>query len=51
MRNTCICRVVADDRPIAIGYKLKKKRLIEDLILNGLNMKILDHVNAHQILS
>ena len=36
---------------VAIGYKLKKKRLIEDLILNGLNMKIFDHVNAHQILS
>ena len=33
-----------------IGYKLNKKRLIEDLRLNGLNMKKLDDLNAHQIL-
>ena len=29
-----------------IGYKLNKKRLIEDLRLNGLNMKKLDDLNA-----
>ena len=48
MINTCTYWVVLISA-ISIGYILKKRRLIEDFRLNGLDMKMLDDLHAHPI--
>ena len=51
MINTCTYWVVSISAISTgyISYILKKRRLIEDLRLNGLDMKMLDDLHAHPI--
>ena len=48
MIDTCTYWIVSISA-ISIGYILKKRRLIDDLRLNGLDMKMLDDLHAHPI--